>query len=342
MAENEIKILGEVIKISNDYLPIDELRFMKDNPRVYSCIHGEPDFDNLPEVVQQERIFENLKKEPSVKNLKSEIKRHGGLMEQILVRFDTKQVIEGNSRLAVYRILHEETKDENWELIPCNIVSSLTDDQQIAFLNQIHVKGKTKWSAYEKANFAYVQKERLTFEKIADLFGESKMTISTRIKVIETMRTSGDTDRSHFSYYDVLVRNGDISKEIKKNKDLRKVLFERIRNLGDVEDPEESLDFTALELRKKLPVIIQKPKVLKKYIQGDPPLDLDTAYQSAKISNAQQKVRESTAILDGIERKDIISLDRNDLNALDQDLRKLVRTTDRINKIMEKTNEREK
>lgn len=341
MAENEIKILGEVIKISNDYLPIDELKFMKDNPRVYSCIHGEPDFDNLPEVVQQERIFENLKKEPSVKNLKSEIKRHGGLMEQILVRFDTKQVIEGNSRLAVYRILHEETKDENWELIPCNIVSSLTDDQQIAFLNQIHVKGKTKWSAYEKANFAYVQKERLTPKKIADLFGESEMTIRTRIKVIETMRTSDDTDRSHFSYYDVLVRNVDISKEIKENKDLRKVLFERIRNLGNVED-EESLDFTALELRKKLPVIIQKPKVLKKYIQGDPPLDLDTAYQSAKISNAQQKVRESTAILDGIERKDIISLDRNDLNALDQDLRKLVRTTDRINKIMEKTNEREK
>ena len=341
MAENEIKILGEVIKISNDYLPIDELKFMKDNPRVYSCIHGEPDFDNLPEVVQQERIFENLKKEPSVKNLKSEIKRHGGLMEQILVRFDTKQVIEGNSRLAVYRILHEETKDENWELIPCNIVSSLTDDQQIAFLNQIHVKGKTKWSAYEKANFAYVQKERLTPKKIADLFGESEMTIRTRIKVIETMRTSDDTDRSHFSYYDVLVRNVDISKEIKENKDLRKVLFERIRNLGNVED-EENLDFTALELRKKLPVIIQKPKVLKKYIQGDPPLDLDTAYQSAKISNAQQKVRESTAILDGIERKDIISLDRNDLNALDQDLRKLVRTTDRINKIMEKTNEREK
>ena len=235
----------------------------------------------------------------------------------------------------------KKRRTENWELIPCNIVSSLTDDQQIAFLNQIHVKGKTKWSAYEKANFAYVQKERLTPKKIADLFGESEMTIRTRIKVIETMRTSDDTNRSHFSYYDVLVRNVDISKEIKENKDLRKVLFERIRNLGNVED-EESLDFTALELRKKLPVIIQKPKVLKKYIQGDPPLDLDTAYQSAKISNAQQKVRESTAILDGIERKDIISLDRNDLNALDQDLRKLVRTTDRINKIMEKTNEREK
>ena len=342
MAENEIKILGEVIKVSNDYLPIHELKFMEDNPRVYSCIHGEPDFDNLPEVVQQERIFENLKKEPSVKNLKSEIKRHGGLMEQILVRVDTKQVIEGNSRLAVYRILHEETKDENWELIPCNIVSSLTEEQQIAFLNQIHVKGKTKWSAYEKANFAYVRKGKgLTFKKIADLFGESEMTIRTRIKVIETMRTSGDTDRSHFSYYDVLVRHGGISKEIKENKDLRKVLFERIRNLGNVDGGKDP-DFTALELRKKLPVIIQKPKVLKKYIQGDPPLDLDTAYQSAKISNAQQKVREATAILDGIERKDITSLDRSDLNALGQDLRKLVRITDRINGTMERTNEREK
>lgn len=336
MAENEIKILGEVIKVSNDYLPIHELKFMEDNPRVYSCIHGEPDFDNLPEVVQQERIFENLKKEPSVKNLRSEIEHHGGLMEQILVRFDTKQVIEGNSRLAVYRILHEKTKDENWEYIPCNIVSSLTEEQQIAFLNQIHVKGKTKWSAYEKANFAYVRKEKKwTFKKIAGLFGESEMTIRTRVKVIETMRENDDTDRSHFSYYDVLVRNVDISKGIRDNNDLRKVLFERIRSLGNVKKAE----FTALELREKLPVIIQKPKVLKKYIEGK--LDLDTAHQSAKISNAQQKVRAATAILDGIERKDITSLSGNDLNALDQDLRKLGRTTERINRTMKKTNERD-
>ncbi len=103
MRENEIKILRETVEVGNDYHNIYELKFLKDNPRVYSCIYNEPGFDNLPEVVQQEKIFEKLQVEPSVKNLVPEIKRHGGLMERILVRLDTMQVIEGNSRLAAYR-----------------------------------------------------------------------------------------------------------------------------------------------------------------------------------------------------------------------------------------------
>ncbi len=334
MAENSIKILEATIKLNNDYLSIDKLKFMKDNPRVYSCIHDEPGFDNLHEEEQQEKIFENLKKEPSVRNLISEVERHGGLMEQILVRLDTMEVIEGNSRLAVYRILHKKTGNEDWEFIPCNIVSSLTDKQQIAFLNQIHVKGKTKWSAYEKANFAYVRKEqKWILNDIADLFGESSGTINTRIKAIEMMRESNDRDRSHFSYYDVLYRY------IKPEGKLRNVLFERIKNLGNADDGED-LAFTAQDIRKKLPVIMLKPKVLKKYIEGSD--DLDTAYQRAEVSNVQQKIRKAMAILEGIERKNITVLSKNDLNALDQSFGKLTKETKRIKGIIkqaEKKNE---
>ena len=87
------------------------LRFLKDNPRVYSCIYDELDFENLPEAVQQEKIFEKLQAEPSVKNLVQEIKRHGGLMERILVRLDTMQVVEGNSRLARISNTARENKE---------------------------------------------------------------------------------------------------------------------------------------------------------------------------------------------------------------------------------------
>ncbi len=208
MKENEIKILQQTVQVDNDYLNIDDLKFLRDNPRVYSCIYDEPDFDTLSEDEQQEKIFEKLEAEPSVRNLKPEIERHGGLMERILVRYDTKEVIEGNSRLAVYRILHEETKKEDWEFIPCNIVQKLSDEQQIAYLNQIHIKGKTKWSAYEKANFAYARRTQgFSIPKIAELFGESEATIRTRIKGVEMMRNNNDRKRSHFSYYDILVRN---------------------------------------------------------------------------------------------------------------------------------------
>ncbi|MCY3827081.1 MAG: hypothetical protein OXG10_06860 [Candidatus Dadabacteria bacterium] len=333
MRENEIKILRETVQVSNDYHNIYELRFLKDNPRVYSCIYEEPDFEDLPEAVQQEKIFEKLQAEPSVKNLVREIERHGGLMERILVRLDTMQVIEGNSRLAVYRILYEKTKKEDWELIPCDIVQTLSDEQQIAYLNQIHVKGKTEWSAYEKANFAYARKTQgFPLPKIAKLFGESEGTIRTRIKVVETMRNNNDRDRSHFSHYDVLVRNH--SSDMNQRPDLKSALLERIRNLGDNE--EEDLDFTAQELRKKLPAIIKKPKVLNKYIEGT--IGLDNAYQRAKISNVQERIREAKAILEGIEKKNVKKLDKNDLNAFRQDVRKLEREVGRIVRMTNEAN----
>ena len=330
---NEIKVLKQTVEVDNDYHNIYQLNFLKDNPRVYSCIYDEPDFETLPGGLQQEKILKKLETERSVKNLVLEIERHGGLMEPILVRLDTMQVIEGNSRLAVYRILHKKTEKEDWELIPCNTVQKFSDEQQIAYLSQIHVKGKTEWSAYEKANFAYARKTKgFSFPKIAELFGESEATIRTRIKVVEMMRNNNDRERSHFSYYDILVRNH--SKDMNKRQNLKEALLERVRSLRSNEN--DDLDFTAQELRKKLPAIIKKPKVLNKYIEGS--IGLDHAYQRAKISNVQEKIREAKAILEGIEKKNIKGLERNDFNAFRQDVTRLERAIKRIVKMTEEVN----
>ena len=66
-------------------------------------------------------------------------------------------------------------------------------------------------------------------DKIADLFGESKATIRKRIKVIDTMKRNEDNQLSHFSYYEVLVNNREISKEIREQACLRDCLFEKIK-----------------------------------------------------------------------------------------------------------------
>ena len=328
--KSEMKILGETIPLRNDYLSIDTLKFLKDNPRVYACTHGHPDFDKRIEGEQQDIIFESLLQEQSVKSLVPDIKRHGGLMEPILVRLDTMEVIEGNSRLAVYRELNKNTEDDEWELIPCNIVSRLTDEQQAAFLNQIHVKGKTQWSAYEKANFAYVRKEQgWSVKEIARLFGESEATIRTRVKVIKTMKDNTDSQRSHFSYYDVIVRDQEISTEMGRQDDLRDFLLKKIKDQGL--DREDS-DFTALELRKKLPVILKKPKELKKYICGR--TDLDEAYQSAKISHVEEKVKKARGLIEDVSKQDVSRLERNQLNAFKQTVKKLSRAVERIEKMV--------
>lgn len=330
MKEKDMKILGETIPLTNDYLEINALKFLKDNPRVYACTHGEPNFDGLTDEEKQHKIFTKLLEEPSVKNLKPEVKRHGGLMEPILVRHDTMEVIEGNSRLAVYRQLWKEKAEGEWELIPCDIVSSLTPEQQAAFLSQIHVKGKTSWSAYEKANFAYVRSQHgWDVDQIARLFGESQATIRTRIRVIGMMQDNNDNIRSHFSYYDVLVRTSEIS-EAMREEGLRYFLLPKIKSFGS---KDEDVDFTAQELRKKLPVILKKPKVLKKYMDGE--IDLDEGYQRAKISQVEKNVRQAKDVLSDVSQQDVSQLEQDRFNAFKQGVRKLKQEVERIEKMIE-------
>ena len=144
-------------------------------------------------------------------------------------------------------------------------MSQLSREEQAAFLNQIHVKGKTRWSAYEKANFAYVRKQQgWESERIAEVFGESTATINTRVRTVQSMKENGDRDQSHFSYYDVLVRVSAISKAMKSDKKLAKCVLKKVKSLGS---SEEESEFTALDLRKKLPAILKKPRILRKFVE---------------------------------------------------------------------------
>lgn len=339
MSHRTMTILGKSIPLGNDYLNINDLLFLRDNPRVYACTHGVSDFENKPQEKQQEIIYEKLQSEPSVKNLIPEIKRHGGLIEPILVRTDTKEVIEGNSRLAVYRKLHLQKAKGEWELIPCNLVSGLTEEQQAAFLNQIHVKGKTSWSAYEKANFSYVRLEKgMKFLQIAKLFGESDTTIRRRCKAIEMMKENNDGVRSHFSYYEVLTSSK--MKEVRENTELVKNLLHRVRKFspedeeGNAEPIEngDSSEFTAKDLRDKLPSITRKRKVLKQFLDGT--IGFDEAYQRAKTSDVEGKIKKATGLLSDIEPREVQMLNGKEMKACKYAFKKLKRIGKDVGKLI--------
>lgn len=330
-----MKILGKDIYLRDDYLNIHDLKFLVENPRVYACTYGVKDFAKFTPEEQQEKIYKKLIKQSSVKNLTPEIVRHGGLMESILVRWDTKEVVEGNSRLAVYRQLHDDKKEGEWDLIPCDIIESLSDDQQAAFLNQIHVKGKTQWTTYEKANFAYIRRERgMSFPDIAKLFGESEVTIRLRVNTIKMMKANNDPKQLHFSYYDVLSRNPAIKNGLDKVEGKGwKNLLDDIKNFGlsGKGDGEQTNEFTALDLRKKMPVVLGKLKVLKKYIARE--IDLDDAFQRARISHVEDNVKKATSLLNDVSNDEIEKLERNRFNAFAQAVKKLDREVKTIVKM---------
>src|ERR1700674_4193937 len=96
---DHLLIRGKNIPVRNTELEHAKLRFWHDNPRVYSAIRG----NGI--VPTQEEIQEHLIKMEHVKALIYDIELNGGLIEPLIVRDGTFDVVEGNSRLAAWRAL---------------------------------------------------------------------------------------------------------------------------------------------------------------------------------------------------------------------------------------------
>lgn len=315
-----IAILGDRIPARHERMPIHELHFLPENPRVYGAIREVTDFCDLTPEEKQVRIYRRLLQEPSVKNLIPEIKRDGGLQDPIIVRMDRRQVIEGNSRLAVFRKLWDETRGDQWAYIRCLVVTELTDDQQNRLLAQTHLKGKTEWSPHAQAHFCFrwVVEHRKKIAMLAELSGLSVYKIKNNVAAIQLMKDNDDNTLSHFSYYYVLASNKTISSTIERRPNLRDTLFTQIKDEA----------FTAQQMRQQVPTIVEKPRFLRKYEKGD--IDLHQAYDRAKISGTQRRLKRIRGILDDIERKQIDRLEYNEINAVRQVLRRIRRELGRV------------
>lgn len=325
--ETTIAIMGQHVPARHERIPINQLRFLPDNPRVYAAIREMADFEGLTSEEKQGRIYERLLQEPSVKKLLPEIRRDEGLHDPIIVRHDTWQVIEGNSRLAAYRKLDEDQDDDRWTHIRCLVVTSLTDDQQTRLLGQAHLLGKTAWSPYTKALYCFrwvVEQER-DVSSLHKLSGVSPQEIKKNVEIVQLMQRNGDDKLSHFSYYDVLVRNRAISTELADNPDLQHTLLAQIKT-----QPEP---FTAQEMRERLPTVIAKHRILRKFEKGD--VSLEDAYDRAKISGAERHLKQIRDRLEDIELDDLAPLEHHEVKAVEQVVRQIRRRLKRVSDMVE-------
>ena len=328
-----IAIMGENVSARHEVIPIDKLNFLPDNPRVYATIREMADYKCLTPDEQQVRIYKRLLEEPSVQKLIPEIERDGGLQDPIIVRWDTRKVIEGNSRLAAYRRLRDNNPNEDkWTQIRCLVVPNLTDDQQTRLLGQTHLHGKTEWSPHAKALFCFrwVVEEKHGIPALSRLSGLTRTEISKNVKVVELMQENKDKILSNFSYYNVLVRNRKISSKITNDGPLRDRLLSQIK---EVDHTAQDREFTAQRMRDRLPRIIDKPKILRKYVEGD--LSLEDAYESARVSGVEQRLRRVRDGLDDIEINDIKPLERGEVKAIEQVVRQIGQRLKRVSKIVD-------
>lgn len=256
------------IPITIEFRRQDSLKFYIENPRVYSVVRQDE------EEPSQEDIEAALRQREHVKQLRIDIESNGGLTDAVIVHGGTQEVVEGNSRLAAYRMLAERDPIM-WANMKCNVLPANIDDSLIAaLLGQYHLAGKAEWPPYEQAGFLHRRfyKHNVDIPSLAREMPLKHGTIKLYIETYQFMVDEDDNTSARWSYYFEYLKNKKIQKARERYPKFDDVLMDKIK----------STEMTAQELRDKLPVICDSPKTVRKMLSGD--LTFDDAFEEAESS----------------------------------------------------------
>jgi len=149
MATSQLIIGKRTFIVEDTELAQVNLKFYVDNPRVYSVLR------NMDDEPSQDEIEALMVDMDHVKQLKQSIEANGGLIDPLIVRAGDNVVLEGNSRLAAYRLLCR-IDPIKWGMVRCKVLPHDIDDSAIfTLLGQYHIVGRKDWSPYEQAGYLY-------------------------------------------------------------------------------------------------------------------------------------------------------------------------------------------
>jgi len=265
-AANTILIRGQEVPVVTKTHEQDMLRFYPDNPRVYSLVR------EGGKVPSQDEIQRRLLEMEHVRELVQDIRLNKGLMEPLIVRDGTFEVIEGNSRLAAYRLL-AKSDPVKWGYVKCMVLPHNIDESLIfALLGQFHIKGKKDWAPYEQAGFLYrrFKKHQADLKAMALEIGMSEKAVKHLVETYQFMVDNDEEDINRWSYYDEYLKSKKIQRAREKHPELDSLVIDKIRTM-EIE--------RAVDLRQELPVICAHPKILKKFVAES--YDFSEAFNAA-------------------------------------------------------------
>lgn len=205
---------------------VDELEFYAENPRIYSALNIS---EGIPEQYEIEELLTNME---HVKQLKLSIEANGGLIDPLIIRAGDNIVLEGNSRLAAYRILVK--KDPfRWGKVKCKVLpASISDMSIFTLLGQYHIIGRKDWSPFEQAGYLYrrIKSSNIPIENVAEELGISKGIANKFIETYSFMVEKNDLRPGNWSYYEEYLKNNAIKKYRQTHANLDDVMAEKIKS----------------------------------------------------------------------------------------------------------------
>ena len=328
--DNNSAIQTEVLRIGReDYvvqlteLNQKDLLFYDKNPRVYSVLNTNG------RVPSQEEIEEFMVNQDHVKQLKNSIESNGGLMDAIIVLKNV--VLEGNSRLAAYRIL-AETNPIKWGKIKCRVLPENFKESAIfALLGQYHIVGKKDWEPFEQANYLYRrhQETRIPVESMATELGITTSRANRMIEIITFMISNSDCNKRHYSYYEEYFKASKVKPFRETNPDLDATITEAIKNdeISSASDLRKLNDIAKVNDR-------QAKKLIQRVANGE--IDLYQAHQimvdQGKLGNVVVKLKDFRFYLTDNDVKKQISVNEEVYNQAQFEIDKIIKILSKLKK----------
>lgn len=255
--EDTITLRKREIAVRTGFMAHTALRFYTENPRVYSVMWNHGD-----EEPSQDAIFRELAKREHVREtLVPSIRSNGGLLEPVLVRNNV--VLEGNNRLAAYRVLALAPDRNLWEQIRVRILpDDISDSDVFSLLGEYHLVGKKSWQPFEQAGYLFrrFKTHGVSDDELHQELGVSKQKVTHLIRVYQYMMDHDERNPDKWSYFDELLKARKFEQARKLYPNFDEFVTEKIQS-GEIA--------RAVDVREQLGEITRVGgNTLKKFMSG--------------------------------------------------------------------------
>lgn len=313
--KDTLMIGNKEIPIKHGTLPQRDLTFYAENPRIYSLIRAG---DEEPTQSEIQRRLSDL---DHVKQLVQSIRANGGLTDPLIVREGDLVVLEGNSRLAAYRLL-AKSNPVAWGNVKVNLLPANIEEKLIfALLGQYHIIGRKDWQPYEQAGYMYrrIENHGSSPQQITNELGLTLSEVKRLVKVYKFMIKHDDDNPDRWSHYEEYLKSMHINRARNEHSELDDRFVKAVKSN---EIPH------AIDVRQKMAVIAKGGNRSVKLFLSESEDAFNRAYDSAVDRGAEEplisKIQRFKRVVDSDDvLKNLKSLSPEQLGKVRYDIKKI-------------------
>ena len=255
-----------------EFVPIENLELDIENPRIRKWVEmygDKPTADQLYMALGAGGLDPASGTSTTFSSLKQSIQTNKGIIQPIIVNrhADGKMVVvEGNTRLAIYREFKSNNIPGNWDSIFAIVHDNLNSRGTDAIRLQAHLVGPRPWDAYSKAKYLHSLRnvDDLPLSEIVDYCGGKKREVTEYIDAYIDMEKhyravtadDGVFDTSRFSGFVELQKPG-----------IKQAISEAGYSLGDFARWVDERLIDPLNTVRALPQILANPEAQKVFLK---------------------------------------------------------------------------